>query len=115
MDDDFNTPVLLASVFDAVRMVNLMNDGKETLNETDLNSFKDLLSAFVFDVMGLKIENSEGSGESVQSLMSLILEIRKEAKSKKDFATSDLIRDRLLDAGIQVMDTKDGAAWKAIK
>lgn len=115
MDDDFNTPVLLASVFDAVKMINLMNEGKESLNQQDLNDFNILLHSFVFDVLGLKQEREEETTKSIDPLMDLILEIRKEVKQKKDFATSDLIRDRLLDAGIQVMDTKEGAVWKWAK
>lgn len=114
MDDDFNTPVLLASVFDAVRNINLLNEGKETLTESDLATFKSLIDSFVFDVLGLKNESDHSSGESVEALMDLILELRKEAKAKKDFTVSDLIRDKLLKAGIQVMDTKEGAVWKPL-
>ncbi|MEY4109756.1 MAG: Cysteine--tRNA ligase [Bacteroidota bacterium] len=114
MDDDFNTPVLLASVFDAVRTINLMNEGKESLNEKDLIDFRSLMHAFVFDVLGLKNDKSSNSGDSLDALMELILEIRTDAKAKKDFATSDLIRDKLSKAGIQVMDTKNGPAWKKL-
>lgn len=114
MDDDFNTPILLASIFDAVRVINLMNEGKETLTEADLHFFKTLLFTFVNDVLGLRNEADSQSSNAMNSVMELILEIRTEAKMKKDFATSDLIRDRLLKAGIQVMDTKDGATWKPL-
>jgi len=94
--------------------INLLNEGKETLTESDLATFKSLIDSFVFDVLGLKNESDHSSGESVEALMDLILELRKEAKAKKDFTVSDLIRDKLLKAGIQVMDTKEGAVWKPL-
>lgn len=116
MNDDFNTPVLVANLFEGVRIVNSINDGKETISAADLNILKTVFNDFVFDVMGLKAEKAaSNNSETISNLMNLILEIRGEAKAKKDFATADKIRDGLSSAKISVKDTKEGASWKIDK
>ncbi|HLW50529.1 MAG TPA: cysteine--tRNA ligase [Sphingobacteriaceae bacterium] len=109
MDDDFNSPVLIAELFDAVRIINSVYDGKMSVNGTELEELKSLIHTFVFNVLGLKEENSEN--EDFGKLMDAILRLRQEAKQNKDFATSDRIRDELSKIGIQIKDSKEGATW----
>lgn len=114
MNDDFNTPVLVAHLFDAVRVINAANDGKESLTATDVASLKKLMHHFVFDVMGLKDESIAGQNtELLDGVMKMILEIRAQAKARKDFAASDKLRDTLSALGITIKDGKDGAVWSA--
>jgi cysteinyl-tRNA synthetase len=112
MNDDFNTPILIAHLFDAVRIINSAKDGKESLNENDISQLKKLMHGFVFDVMGLSnAENKNNANDSLDGLMQLILSIRAEAKQKKDFAISDKIRDELTKLNFTIKDGKDGASW----
>ncbi len=113
MDDDFNTPVLIAHLFDLVRIINSANDGKEKLSQNDLEEAKRLYQSFVFDVLGLQevLESTENSGLT-GDLIDLILNLRLEAKKNKDFATADKIRDELTNKGVKIKDTKDGFEWE---
>ena len=113
MNDDFNSPVLISHLFEAVRIVNSARDKTESLSVTDLETLKTLMHTFVFDVLGLLDESKSGAGSNViDGLMSLILDIRKSARENKDWATSDKIRDELKAAGVEVKDTKDGVEWR---
>lgn len=112
MNDDFNSPMVIASLFEAVRIINSVNDGKESLSAADLQSLRETFNTFMGDILGLKHEEAASAGnETVENLMGLILDLRKNAKSAKDFATADKIRDELAKSGIAVKDTKDGATW----
>ncbi len=112
MNDDFNTPITIAHLFDLSKLINQVNDGKATLTETDIEILGSLFSKFVFDILGLKQEDAADNGdELIGELMNTILSIRKEAKLKKDWATADLIRDQLGKLNIRIKDTKDGAEW----
>lgn len=112
MNDDFNTPQLIAALFDATRIINLINDGKETISANDLDLLKTTFRTFTKDILGLYDETASSGNESlISGLMDTILTLRQEAKVKKDWATSDLIRDKLKSMGVQVKDTKDGATW----
>lgn len=114
MNDDFNSPVLISHLFEAVRIINLINDGKESINQNDLEILKSLYTTFVFDVLGLREDKSSGSKESelTGELIDLVLNLRLEAKKNKDFATSDKIRDELTKKGVVIKDTKDGFEWE---
>ncbi len=113
MCDDFNSPILIAQLFDVVRIINSAADGKEMLTQQNIDHLKKLIQHFVTDVMGLVDEsNLGGSGEVMDGVMNLILEIRNEAKSKKDFAVSDKIRNQLNAVGITIKDSKDGSTWE---
>ena len=113
MDDDFNTPVLIAHLFDLVKMVNSAADNKTAFTAQDVETAGNLYRRFVEEVMGLRsVESGNKSEKKLDGLMEILLGIRAKAKSEKDFATSDLIRDKLKDLGIAVMDGKDGATWK---
>jgi cysteinyl-tRNA synthetase len=112
MNDDFNSPILVANLFEGARIINSVNDGKETITAADLKALKELMHAFVFDVMGLKPEQSSAVNDAVlNNVMEIILNLRQEIKSKKDFAAADKLRDDLKKNNITVKDTKDGAVW----
>jgi len=112
MNDDFNAPILVANLFEGARIINSVNDGKETITADDLATLKTTMHSFVFDVLGLKSESSNTSKDkALQGVMDIILEIRKDVKAKKDFATSDKLRDDLAKNNITIKDTKDGATW----
>ena len=113
MNDDFNSPVVIAHLFDGVRMINSINDGKESISATDLESLKSLFNDFVLDILGFINEDQAAGGndELVEGLMQTILDLRKEAKVNKDWPTADKIRDDLGILNIEVKDTKEGAVW----
>lgn len=113
MNDDFNSPILLAHLFEGVRIINSVNDGKETLTKESIEALRKLMRDFVFDVLGFfsDSQSSSGKDKALDGVMNLILDIRKEAKAKKDFATSDKLRDELANNHIQIKDTKDGVTW----
>lgn len=110
MNEDLNTPITIAQLFEAARITNSVNDGKETITEADKTLLKQLFDTFLVDVLGLK-EEEKGSDSLVDDLMQLIITLRKEARDKKDFATSDIIRDRLKEAGVQLKDGKEGTTF----
>lgn len=112
MNDDFNSPILIAELFELASIINSANDGKTPLTENDIKGLKKLMHNFVFDILGLKSESSNTSKDkALQGVMEIILEIRKEIKTKKDFAASDKLRDDFKKINITIKDTKDGATW----
>tara|TARA_B100001109_G_scaffold255650_1_gene259773 strand:- start:3285 stop:4763 length:1479 start_codon:yes stop_codon:yes gene_type:complete len=112
MDDDFNSPIVIAHLFDGLKLANAIESSKESLNEKDLNEFKALFHTFYFAILGLEIEEKQSSEDGVvDELMKLVLDFRLAAKTQKDYATADQIRDRLRDLNITVKDGKDGAEW----
>ncbi len=112
MNDDFNAPILVASLFEGARIINSVNDNKETITADDLATLKKLMHSFVFDVLGLKSETSNSSSDkALKGAMEVILEIRKDIKARKDYAASDKLRDDLNSHNIQIKDTKDGPVW----
>jgi cysteinyl-tRNA synthetase len=117
MNDDFNSPVAIAHLFDAVRMINSINDGKDTITGNDLQLLKNTFNGFVFEILGLKADEQVAAGDEslVEGLMHTILDIRQEAKQKKDWPTADKIRDHLTKLNIEVKDTKEGASWNLKK
>lgn len=112
MNDDFNTPILIAHLFECARIINSVNDKKGSLTQNDIDLLKRIYKNFIVEVMGLKREEDSGkSAQALDGVMHLVLDMRKKAKENKDFATSDLIRDQLAKSGIQVKDAKDGSTW----
>ena len=109
MNDDFNSPILIAELFEAVKLINGINDGKVQISATDLASLSQFVKQMVFDVLGLKSEENEGT--ELAPLMDLVIKLRNEAKAKQDYATSDKIRIALQEAGIQLNDSKEGTTW----
>jgi len=111
MNDDLNSPMVIAHLFDGLRIINLVHDGKETISETDLEQLKQIYHIFAFDILGLKDEKNQNQLELINGLVNHILEMRQQAKLSKDFAASDRIRNMLADLGIEVKDRKDGVEW----
>ncbi|RKS98768.1 cysteine--tRNA ligase [Flavobacterium sp. 123] len=112
MNDDFNSPILIAQLFEGVRFINLLKDGKETLNSEDLKSFAKTINAFVFDVLGLEDEKvSDSSNDKLEGTINMLIEMRKQARDNKNFALSDQIRDQLIALGIQLKDGKEGTTF----
>lgn len=112
MNDDFNTPILIAHLFEAVKWINLINDGKETLTEADLTTLKSTVDTFVFDILGLEsAHKSDDNSEKLDGLVQLLIEMRKTAREDRDWALSDKIRDELMALGIQLKDGKEGTTY----
>ncbi len=113
MNDDFNSPVLIAHLFEAVKMINSIKDGKEALSVLDLEILTRTINDFVFDVLGLQDETHQNQENLVlHNVMQLLIDMRNEARANKDFTLSDQIRDKLSDAGIQLKDGKDGTTFE---
>jgi cysteinyl-tRNA synthetase len=113
MDDDLNTPIALAHMFDLVKIINSLKEKRESISLTDLKTLSEFFRTAVVDILGLKPEATNASSENMAGdLMDLIIQIRLNARQNKDFATSDLIRDKLKEAGVELKDTKDGTEWK---
>ena len=111
MNDDFNSPILIANLFEGVKFIHLINDGKETISKEDLECFGAELKSFVFDVLGLLNEATEDNSEKLSGTVELLVKLRKEARDDKNWALSDQIRDELLALGIQLKDGKDGTSF----
>jgi cysteinyl-tRNA synthetase len=114
MNDDLNSPMVLAQLFDAVRIINSIKDGKDRISATDLASLKTLFSSFAFDILGLKEESISSNDSITGGLIELILNMRQKAKLNKDFATSDHLRDELNKLGVEIKDAKEGPTWRIL-
>ena len=114
MDDDLNSPIVISHLFDACRVINQVADHQQTITPDAVEALREVSHTFTFDILGLKPETDGGSKreEAFSAAIDLLLETRAKAKAAKDWATSDLIRDRLAQLGFEVKDTKDGATWK---
>lgn len=114
MNDDFNSPIVIANLFDGVRWINSVNDGKASLTEEDIVLLKKIFNDFVFEILGLKVEktNTYGNDEVVEKLLEALSNARQRAKETKNWAESDKIRNDLADAGIIVLDQKDSVSYE---
>ena len=111
MNDDFNTPILIAHLFEGVKEINLLKEGTHQIKQADKVHFTALLKAFVFDVLGLKEGEEMATNSQTPALVEMLIKLRKEARDNKDFATSDAIRDQLLALGIQLKDGAEGTTF----
>ena len=114
MNDDLNTPILIAHLFDGVKMINSINDGNASITGSDLEILKTLYNDFVFEILGFKseaISGESGGNEVLGDVVDLLLNLRIEAKQHKDWATSDKIRNSLTQLGFEIKDTKEGFEW----
>lgn len=117
MNDDFNSPILIAELFSVVKFINQVKDGLATVSNNDLKSIIHHVNIFVFDILGLK-NNIDLETESVGKLketVDLLINMRDEARLSKDFELSDKIRNRLEDIGIKLKDSKDGTTFSIEK
>ncbi len=113
LNDDLNTPIVIAELFDAARIINSVHYQQATLSAEDLQELKRTYRLFLRDLLGLRDERlSEGaSTDAFKGAIDLLLSLRQEAKSRKDWATSDKIRDELTALGFVIKDTKEGTEW----
>jgi cysteinyl-tRNA synthetase len=109
MNDDFNSPVVIAELFEAARIINTVYDGTAKINQAELEKLNTLMNDFVFDIFGLK--NEESSNTELNEVLDMVIDLRKVAKENKDYATSDQIRIGLQNIGIQLKDSKEGTTW----
>jgi cysteinyl-tRNA synthetase len=112
MNDDFNSPMVIANLFEGVRIVNSAADQKETISDSDLGLLKTIFDIFLFEILGLKDEKSNDQGKLLDGLMQLVLAIRQKSRETKDWGTSDQIRDALQKLHVTVKDGKDGSIWE---
>ena len=112
MNDDFNTPILIANLFEGVKYINQIREGNITISEKDLEMFKDTLNAFTFDILGLvNVTKTETGTDKLSAAVEVLIQLRQEARANKDFALSDKIRDELAAAGIVLQDGKEGTTF----
>ncbi len=115
MADDLNSPMVISALFDWVRIINQIADGQQRISDADLQSLRQTVNHYVFEVLGLRDEKAAGAStgkDYVTPLVEMLLDIRMQAKAAKDWATSDKIRDSLTAIGIRVKDRKDGCDWE---
>ncbi len=113
MNDDFNTPILIATLFEGVKTINSAADGRISLGKDQIDHLKSLYAGFMKDVLGLVDEGSsdEGSEDLASNLLDLLVEMRSDAKEKKDWESADRIRNTLSEMGITIKDSKEGSIW----
>ena len=117
MNDDLNSPIVISHLFDASKSINLVSDGKETINTDDLKELKEVFELFIVSILGLGMDekSDQSTGEGYKGAIDLLLNMRMEAKANKDWATSDKIRNELTTLGFEIKDTKEGFEWKLTK
>ncbi len=111
MNDDFNSPVLIANLFEAVKYINLLVEKKETISATAFEELKNTINTFVFDVLGLKNDLEQNASEKLNGVVEMLIKMRKEARDNRDWMLSDKIRDELAVLGIQLKDGKEGTTF----
>ncbi|RLZ09233.1 cysteine--tRNA ligase [Faecalibacter macacae] len=112
MDDDFNTPILIAHLFDGVKMINSIKDGSESITVSDLEVLATTIKGFVFEVLGLQAgEEGNANTEKLDGVVKMLIDMRVQARTDKNWALSDQIRDQLAALGIQLKDGKDGTTY----
>ena len=115
MNDDFNSPILIAHLFEAVKQINLIKAGEVLISTTDLKILETTMKSFVFDVLGLETTQSNNvSTDKLSGTVALLIQLRAEARANKNFDTADKIRDELAAIGIQLKDSKDGTTFTVL-
>lgn len=112
MNDDFNTTIVIAQLFEAVKIINLINDKKETITSEDLEILSTTLNAFTFDILGLvSKKESNQNATKLDSVIEMLIQMRNEARANKNWGLSDELRDKLAELGIQLKDGKEGTTF----
>ena len=112
MNDDFNTPILIANIFEAVKFINKIKAGSAKISEKGYKMLSETMNSFVFDVMGLKKTNALQKGnDKLDDVIDIILELRNDARKNKDFSLSDKIRDMLNKKGISINDSDKNSSY----
>ena len=113
MNDDFNSPILIAKLFDAVKSINAIKEESLKISTKDKLELKQALHDFLFDILGLRDGDTalDNDSDKLSGTVDLLIKLRAEARNNRDFATSDKIRDQLQELGIQLKDGKDGTTF----
>ena len=113
MNDDFNSPILIAKLFDAVKWINAIKEDNLKISAEDKLELKQVLHDFLFDILGLRDgeKSLDNNSDKLSGAVELLIKLRAEARNNRDFATSDKIRDQLQEMGIQLKDGKDGTTF----
>jgi cysteinyl-tRNA synthetase len=113
MNDDFNSPILIAQLFEAVKIINTAKEGTTQLDKENIDIINKTMHDFIFDVLALEENNTTNSGvdHKLSDAVNILIDLRNQARNNKDFHTSDLIRDQLKEAGIHLKDGKDGTTF----
>ncbi|MAM19643.1 MAG: cysteine--tRNA ligase, partial [Gramella sp.] len=113
MNDDFNSPILISKLFDAVKMINSVREGSLKITSEDRDELKSSMKSFLFDILGLTdaVETNSVDSDKLSGTIDLLIKLRAEARMNKNFALSDQIRDQLLELGIQLKDGKEGTTF----
>ena len=114
LDDDLNSPMAISALFDWVRIINQLVEGQQRITAADLEKLREIVRRYVFDILGLRDEKAASAGgkDLVTPLVNMLLDLRQAAKTEKNWALSDKIRDELTAIGIRVKDRKDGCDWE---
>ncbi len=111
MNDDFNSPVLIAQLFETVKQIHRVQQGDESLTGVDIEKLHKAVCSFVYDVLGLTLQTKEATNSYLDKALEVLIEMREQARANKDFETADRIRDELFAKGIQLKDGKDGTSY----
>ena len=113
MNDDFNSPILIAKLFEAVKFINLVKEQKACISKEDLIQLTEKLRAFVIDVLGLELHmaNNTVDDNKLRGTIELLIQLRNDARINKDFTTSDKIRNELETLGVQLKDGREGTTF----
>ena len=112
MNDDFNSPILIAHLFDAAKFINAVKAGNRKIDAADKEALTQLFKTFLFDVLGFRKVEEKGDKALMEYLMQTLIDIRNTAKKNKDYAQSDAIRDTLASHGIVLKDSREGTTWE---
>lgn len=111
MNDDFNSPILIAQLFEGVKYINQINDGSAQISAEDLADLKATLEGFVKDVLGIASTEGKQDSSKLEGVVEMLITMRNQARADKNWALSDEIRDQLLALGIQLKDSKEGTTF----
>ena len=114
MNDDFNTPILIAQLFEGVKIINLVNDKKATISQSDYELLKKTMNDFVIEVLGLENKSNSQDETKLNGVVDMLITMRNQARTDKNWALSDEIRDKLLALGIQLKDSKEGTTYTLV-
>ena len=122
MDDDLNTPVVIAHLFDAARLINQINDGKATATAEQIDTLRRIMKTFLGEILGILLPDGDSQAATdasdlkpLHGAVDMLLDMRLKAKASKDWSTADEIRNRLTGLGFDIKDTKDGFEWSIRK
>lgn len=113
MDDDFNSPLLIAQLFDAVKFINLVIHKNHPIGVSQWETLSKMMPEFIHEVLGIATEQKTSSDTTLKltGAVDLLIKLRNKARENKDFETSDQIRDQLMESGIQLKDSKEGTTF----